>query len=235
MLNASPHLAFALSAVQCVVTTGPRQPSIDPQHDTLQTSNSTRYLETSRPFAPWQQTRIGQYQGIYLSHASSGDEVWYQSHGSQVWPHATHEPMRTTRSTRILIPRADFGPATSVATNASWLEESLIELAACPSDALDEGLEEPSQHALEKTMQFLREISSHITERPDIYPMDEGSIAIDFRNSETKAGVLFLVERNGSGALFHRTSNSKGRLRVDDAADLLPEGGLMELTRVGIK
>ena len=155
--------------------------------------------------------------------------------GSQVWPHATHEPMRTTRSTRILIPRADFGPATSVATNASWLEESLIELAACPSDALDEGLEEPSQHALEKTMQFLREISSHITERPDIYPMDEGSIAIDFRNSETKAGVLFLVERNGSGALFHRTSNSKGRLRVDDAADLLPEGGLMELTRVGIK
>ena len=235
MLDASPHLSFASPAVQHVLTASPRQPSIDPQHDTLQTSNSSRYLRTSRPFAPWQQTRSGQNRGSYQWHVSSDDEVGYQLRGGPVWPHAPREPMPATRSTRTLLSLAAFGPATSVAPNASWLDESLVELAACPADALDEGLEEPSQLGLEKAAQLLKEISCHITERPDIYPMDEGSIVIDFRNPERKIGVLFLVERNGSGALFHRTNNSKGRLRVDDAAHLLPEGGLMELTRVGIK
>ena len=120
-------------------------------------------------------------------------------------------------------------------TNTAWLEESLNELAACPADALDEGLEEPSELGLTKAKRLLQEVSNYVTDRPDIYPMDEGGIAIDFRNPEAKAGVLFLIEQNGSGALFHRTRNSKGRLRVDDAADLLREGGLRELERVGIR
>lgn len=120
-------------------------------------------------------------------------------------------------------------------TNTAWLEESLNELAACRADALDEGLEEPSELGLTKAKRLLQEVSNYVTDRPDIYPMDEGGIAIDFRNHEARAGVLFLIEQNGSGALFHRTRNSKGRLRVDDAADLLREGGLRELERVGIR
>ena len=120
-------------------------------------------------------------------------------------------------------------------TNTNWLEESLDELAECPAAALDEGLELPSEPGLEKAKLLLREISNYVTDRPDIYPMDEGGIGIDFQNDEVKAGVLFLIEKNGSGALFYRTKNSEGRLRVDDATDLLREGGLRELERVGIR
>ena len=234
MLDASPHLSFASPAVRHVVTASPRQPSSDPQHDTFQTSNSTRYLKTFRLFAQREQTKKGENRSIHLWQVSSGDKIDYQLRESQVWRPTPCELMRTTRSTGPALSFTDFGRAASVETNALWLKEALIELAACPIDALDEGLEDPSQLGLEKAEQLLREISCHIDERPDIYPMDEGSIAIDFRNPERKSGILFLVERDGSGAFFDRTNNSKGRLRVYDAADLLPEGGLMELKRVGI-
>ncbi len=63
--------------------------------------------------------------------------------------------------------------------------------------------------------------------------VDECSIAIDFRIPERLSGVLFVFEQHGSGVLFHRTENSKGRLCVDDASDLLCEGGFEALKRVG--
>ena len=137
--------------------------------------------------------------------------------------------------TEATISLAGLGLAASVPTTATWLEASLSELDECSAYAVDEGLEEPSELGLTKAKKLLETVSTRITDRPDIYPMDEGSIAIDFRNPESKSGVLFLVEQDGSGALFHRTKNSKGRLRVDDAADLLQEGGFLELERVGIR
>ena len=112
---------------------------------------------------------------------------------------------------------------------------SINELNACSAYALDEGLEQPSKLALMKAKKLLKTVSTCITDWPDIYPMDEGSIAIDFRNPESKNGVLFLVEKDGSGVLFHRTKSSKGRLRVDDATDLLQKGGFLELKRLGIR
>ena len=117
-----------------------------------------------------------------------------------------------------------------VATTASWLEASLNELEECSASAVDEGLEEPSQLGLTKAKKFLETVSTRITDRPDIYPMDDGSIAIDFRNPENRSGVLFLVEQDGSGVLFHRTRNSKDRFRVNDAADLLPTGEMTLLS-----
>ena len=125
--------------------------------------------------------------------------------------------------------------ADSVDSFATWLQASLEELEECPNQASEEGLEQPSKVGLSKAKKFLENLSAYVTERPDIYPMDEGSIAIDFRGSEKMSGVLFLVEKDGSGALFHRTKTSKGRLRVDDAEDLIQEGGLSELKRVGIR
>ena len=129
---------------------------------------------------------------------------------------------------------ANPGLAASVGSVSAWLQASLKELDECPNQASEEGLEQPSKVGLLKAKKFLETVSTYVTERPDIYPMDEGSIAIDFRGSEEMSGVLFLVEKDGSGALFHRTKTSKGRLRVDDAEDLIQEGGLSELKRVGI-
>ena len=119
--------------------------------------------------------------------------------------------------------------------NTSWLEDAFNELAACPDLAVDEGMDKPSQLALMKAKGLLEIVSGHVEDQPDIYPIDEGSIAIDFRNLDVKCGVIFLIEKDGSGVYLSRTRKSKGRVRVDDAADLLSEGGLLEIKRVGIR
>ena len=116
-----------------------------------------------------------------------------------------------------------------------WLEEALNELKACPELAVDEGMDKPSRLALKKTKVLLKTISKYVEDQPDIYPMDECSIAIDFRNPDLMSGILFLIENDGSGAYFSRTRKSKARTRVADAADLLDEGGLKEFERLGIR
>ncbi len=129
---------------------------------------------------------------------------------------------------------ANFSAAVN-ARKEAWLTDALSELAACPDRAVDEGLDEPSSLGLTKAEALLRQIAGHIEDQPDIYPMDEGSIAIDLRNPDVKSGVLFLIEENGSGALFYHTQKSKGRVRVDDAVNLLGEGRWLEIKRVGIR
>ena len=120
------------------------------------------------------------------------------------------------------------------AGDASWLEGALEELATCPDDAIDDGFDRPSELGLIKAGALIKDLAMHIRLQPDIYPMDQGSIAIDIRHPSRKIGVLCLIERDGSGALFSRSRRSRGRIRVDDAAELLKEGGLSELRRLGI-
>ena len=145
----------------------------------------------------------------------------------------SHQSGRSER--RMDAPSSKTPPVASPeASEETWLEDTLVELAACPDHAADEGLEAPSELGLARAKLLLEDVSSHVRDRPEVYPMDEGGIAIDFRNSQSRSGVLFLIERNGSGVFYTRTPKSKGRLRVDDARDLLDEGGLRELGRVGI-
>ena len=113
------------------------------------------------------------------------------------------------------------------------LTELLNELAECPAQAKEEDIAEPTKIALANAEQLLIKVSCYVRERPEIYPMEERSVAIDFRIPKSKSGVLFVIEQDGSGSLFHRTENARGRLRVDDAADLLNEGGMMELKKAG--
>ncbi len=115
-----------------------------------------------------------------------------------------------------------------------WLNELISELAECPTLARDDGIEGPSDIAFQKAEQFLREVSRHVSDRPDVYPMEERCVVIDFRIPERKSGVMFVIEQDGAGALYERTENSRGRLRMNDASDLLNNGGIAALRRVGI-
>ena len=128
----------------------------------------------------------------------------------------------------------NFAKLATQRKKVDWLEEALNELAACPELAVDEGLNKPSQLALEKTKVLLKTISKYVEDQPDIYPMDECSIAIEFRNLDLMSGILLLVEKDGSGAYFSRTRKSKTRTRVANAEDLLDEGRLKEFKRLGI-
>ncbi len=116
----------------------------------------------------------------------------------------------------------------------TWLTDSLLELDECPTLAQEEELDLPSDLAIDKTASFLTEVSKYPVEQPDVYPMQESSIAIDFRNPHLPIGVLFLIEHDGSGVMFYGSQKSKGRTQVRDASDLLDEGGLHELQRAGI-
>ena len=116
-----------------------------------------------------------------------------------------------------------------------WLEEALAELISCADQAVEEDIDAPSNVGLVKAEKILKEMARYVGDEPSIYPMDEGSIAIDLRNVGAKSGVLILIEREGSGVLFYRTKKSKGRVRAGDALDLLSEGGLLEIRRVGIQ
>lgn len=128
-----------------------------------------------------------------------------------------------------------FESLASSPIRAKWLAELLNELKEIPEYAQEDDMAEPSDIALAKAKQLLEEVSKCVLDRPEIYPMHERRIAIDFRIPERKSGVLFVIEQDGAGVLFHRTENTRGRLRVDDAADLLNEGGIKELKRVGIE
>ena len=240
MLNASPNFPLISSSVQHIVTKDPRRLQINPQCVSSEDFNSTQYIENNRPSAPLQITKTVRYS---VGYGKSG-VLQPQMYDSQFDPklveiqygsHILFSRALAGRLTEATISLAGLGLAASVVTTATWLEESLNELEECSACAVDEGLEEPSELGLTKARELLETVSTRVTNPPDIYPMDEGSIAIDFRNPESRSGVLFLVEQNGSGVLFHRTKSSKGRLRVDDAVDLLREGGFLELERVGIR
>jgi len=120
-------------------------------------------------------------------------------------------------------------PFPEAKTEHTWLNNALEELADCPAAAVEEGVDKPSAPGLKKAEEVLRGISGFVKEQPDIYPMDRGGIAIDFRSPESRSSVLMVIEHDGSGALFYRTSGKKGRVGVDDAINLLSETELLEI------
>lgn len=124
-------------------------------------------------------------------------------------------------------------PVAEGVTWKAWLNDALEELADCPAAAVEEGTDEPSELGLARAEVVLRGIAGFANEQPDIYPMDEGSIVIDLRRPEIGTSVIVVVDQDGSGALFFRTSGKRGRVRVKNAIDLLKERELLDIDVVG--
>ena len=120
------------------------------------------------------------------------------------------------------------------AASKQWLAEAGEQLDECSSCAAEEELPPPSGTALIKSRELLQQFSVCIASQPDIYPMDKSGIAIDFRTPDGRSGVLFVVDQDGSGAMFFRTDGMRGRTRVEDATQLIKEGAIAKLRRVGI-
>ncbi len=126
--------------------------------------------------------------------------------------------------------------AASLPEIGDWLTELLEDLAECSSCAEEEEITEPTDLALDKARQLLEELANNMVDRPEIYPIQESGVAIDFRGPRSSDNMaLFVIEQDGSGVLYHRTSNSRGRLQVDDATALIEEGGVEVLRRLGIR
>ena len=121
------------------------------------------------------------------------------------------------------------------AVSRQWFAEAEEQLGVCSNCAEEEELPPPSGIAIARSRKLLRKFSEYITSQPDIYPMDEACVAIDFRTPDGRSGVLFVVDQDGSGVMFHCTEGVRGRTRVDDASQLMDEGAVAKLRRVGIR
>ncbi|MYH38160.1 MAG: hypothetical protein F4160_15330 [Rhodospirillaceae bacterium] len=212
----------------------------DPQGGSFENANTAGYFRSYSAHTSWPRVRARQADDSFgtrdvLGALTVDDQLHQQSAKTQFEPYFSRSFPRAARFSTSMPSIVHFGLTTSSSNYGIWLLESLQELAECPTYAYEEEMAEPSDLALAKTKELLEELAKYLFDRPEVYPMQQSSIAIDFRAADNKSGVLFLVEQDGAGALFHRTHNSKGRLRVDDASDLLKEGGIRELKRVGIR
>ncbi|MCY4304265.1 MAG: hypothetical protein OXC62_05730 [Aestuariivita sp.] len=80
----------------------------------------------------------------------------------------------------------------------------------------EEKIGDPLDVALIKARELLANISTIVIDRPEVYPMQEGSITIDFRSLRSgKSGVFFVIQHDGSGALYHRTAKIPGRAIIE--------------------
>lgn len=240
MLPTPPH--FPLSSLAVLQSTnGDRQHTRNsPQWTAFLNANSDDYIDSYLTTVSRLKTKNNQVLGSDLTKNNHRNLVLTEhiEHGlpeSQFNQNISEKFYRTVRVAHDSSSIDHIGSQASSPFRAKWLSELLADLKDLPAYAQDEDMAAPSEIALAKAKHLLEEISSSVIDRPDVYPMDERSIAIDFRIPERKSGVLFVIEQEGSGALYHRTENSRGRLRVDDAADLLSEGRIMELKRVGIR
>ena len=240
MLTASQCLRSTHPASQSAVADSRESLWLDLQHGSFDNANTDGYLRSNTPHSPQPAFRANQahcsfrirnYRGASLV----DDQLYLNSAEAHFEPYTSGSFPLAARISAFNPPIFHFGLMISRPDFGAWLQESLQDLTECPSCAHEEDMDEPSSLALVKAKELLENVANYVIDRPEIYPMQQGSVAIDFRDSNGTSGVFFVIEKDGSGALFHRTRNSKGHLRVDDASDLLKEGGIRELKRVGIQ
>ena len=234
MRNEMPYVVDEAHWGQERVTSHGRLTRIDRQHESFQNAHNT--LTSAESHSASLVTTIAAKSRVI----PSAEERWGRPKvvgnlGGNVFGGRLGSTEKSAADSRgkVLLFAGLVGAPTQVRYE-TWLEDALEELKTCPDDAIDDCLDMPSELGLIKARALIMDLAIHVEARPDIYPMDQGSIAIDIRHPNGKVGVLCLIERDGSGALFSRSQKSKGRVRVDDAADLLVEGGLSEMRRLGI-
>ena len=106
------------------------------------------------------------------------------------------------RARRIATCIAPSSPDPEDLLAGGWLAESLSELELLREEAVEEGSDEPTETALRSARGFLESLATLIHQCPDIAAMAGGSIGVEFRNQTTRGGVLFVIERDGSGACY---------------------------------
>jgi len=102
----------------------------------------------------------------------------------------------------------------------SWLPIALENLNGCVSSAQNDGLVPPTKLAIDKSRTFLEFLAKRIGSEPDVYPMGEADVAIDFCAADGRSNVLFVVDDDGSAAVFLCVDgDGDSYSRVDDATD----------------
>ena len=234
MLNASQTL-FALPRHKNIVSKNEGESAWGTRQRKIFGSTNTLLQERRHEFSAGDTTSILQEKWRFSSQLIPANR-FSERFASNVLEASLRRASVAGKGRDIEMPKSiEFPGYFSELVEKSWLNDTLNDLGTCPTEALDEGFIEPSELGLAKARKVLKHISMYILKQPEIYPMDEGGIAIDFRNRQLKSGLFILIEFDGSGALFYRTDKLRGRLRVDDATDLLAEVNLSMFEKMSIQ
>ncbi len=83
-----------------------------------------------------------------------------------------------------------------------WLGDSLAALQGIREEALVLGFDAPSDIVIRSARAFLESLARVVRQTPDVQPLQDGEIGIDFYNQTERGGALFVVESDGSGACY---------------------------------
>ncbi|MCY4152237.1 MAG: hypothetical protein OXE94_08405, partial [Aestuariivita sp.] len=101
-----------------------------------------------------------------------------------------------------------------------WLPTALKDLKECVGSAHDDGWDPPTDCAMDHARAFLEFLARHIASEPNIYSMGDADIAIDFCTTYGRNNALFVVDDDGSGAVFLSVEGEDDYYqRVEDATE----------------
>lgn len=103
-----------------------------------------------------------------------------------------------------------------------WLGDALESLEGIRGEALELGFKAPSDTAVRSARAFLKSLAQVVRQTPDVQPLQDGEIGIDFYNQTERGGALFVVEPDGSGACYtiaNGVSRTFIRARYKDLLD----------------
>ena len=83
-----------------------------------------------------------------------------------------------------------------------WLGDALEALQGIREEALVLGFDAPSDIVIRSARAFLESLAQVVRQTPDVQPLQDGEIGIDFYNQTERGGALFVVESDGSGACY---------------------------------
>lgn len=83
-----------------------------------------------------------------------------------------------------------------------WLDDALAALQGIREEALVLGFDVPSDIVIRSARAFLESLAQVVRQTPDVQPLQDGEIGIDFYNQTERGGALFVIESDGSGACY---------------------------------
>lgn len=129
---------------------------------------------------------------------------------------------------------APSSPAPEDSLPNGWLEESLKDLEGLREEAMSEGSDEPTEISLRSARGFLKALATVIHQSPYVELMADATIGIDFRNQTMRGGVLFVVERDGSGACYTLVNGGSKQFVRARCEELLDDEIRTAVTAAGV-
>ena len=111
------------------------------------------------------------------------------------WVHLRARAVSASSATTAPQFRADF-------IEEGWLGDALNSLEGIRDEAMHLGFDAPSDTVIQSARVFLNSLSQIVRQTPDVQPLQDGEIGIDFYNQTGRGGVLFVIEVEGSGACY---------------------------------